>query len=349
MIGIVSHDGDAHATQVQRHLTSMGAAHLLLDTADLPGRASLSTHQDRGWAATWTVNEVSHDLGDLRAMWWRRPQPFVLPDGVTNQTDRGFIVDECAAAVAGLWTCLDATWVNDPDRDEAASRKMRQLQVAASLGLRTPRTCMTNDPDRARQFIASEPGDVIYKSFSCTPQTWRETRRVSHGDHELLDLVRLAPVIFQEAIAGGIDLRVTIIGSRVFPAQIRTQDPDHEFDFRVETDAPIIPVVLPTGVQRRLLELMRFFGLHYGAIDLRRDPDGDLVFLEINPAGQWLFVELATGQPITAALAGHLAELDRRRPTGTGVPRRPASNLTPVPTEENTWRGAAAARQPATG
>ena len=44
-----------------------------------------------------------------------------------------------------------------------------------------------------------------------------------------------------------------------------------------------------------------------GAFDLRRRDDGVHVFLEVNPAGQWLYVEEATGLPITAAVARLLA------------------------------------------
>lgn len=64
-------------------------------------------------------------------------------------------------------------------------------------------------------------------------------------------------------------------------------------------------------MQERLLRLMRRLGLRYGAIDLRLAPDGDYVFLEINPPDQWLFVELATGQPTPAALAELMSDLDR--------------------------------------
>jgi glutathione synthase/RimK-type ligase-like ATP-grasp enzyme len=52
---------------------------------------------------------------------------------------------------------------------------------------------------------------------------------------------------------------------------------------------------------------MRRLGLVYGAIDLRLTGDGRYVFLEINPAGQFRYVEEQTGQPLAAALAARLA------------------------------------------
>ena len=76
------------------------------------------------------------------------------------------------------------------------------------------------------------------------------------------------------------------------------------------------PIELPAELARRLLALQRRLGLAYGAIDLRRRRDGRWAFLEVNPAGQWLQFEAATGLPITAALAALLARggRDRARP-----------------------------------
>src|SRR3546814_8596319 len=60
---------------------------------------------------------------------------------------------------------------------------------------------------------------------------------------------------------------------------------------------------LPEPVSRKLLDLMDRLGLEYGAIDLRLTPGGDYVFFEVNPAGQFLFVEHACGHPISDAMA----------------------------------------------
>ncbi len=71
------------------------------------------------------------------------------------------------------------------------------------------------------------------------------------------------------------------------------------------------PGVVPAEVEEGLLRLLKSVGLRYGAIDMRRTPDGRHVFLEVNPAGQWRFVEEVTGQPITAAMARLLTDLDQ--------------------------------------
>ena len=313
MIGIVSHAEDLHTREVTRHLDAAGSPWAMVDTSRFPTAVALTTEQGaEGWHGVWSDGGVAWDAADVHAMWWRRPQPFQLHGDLRPGDDRLFAHGECAAAVAGLWACMGATWVNDPDRDDAASRKMWQLQLATRVGLRVPRTCMTNDPARARAFVAAEPSGTIYKSFSATPSTWRETRPVGAADLELIDGVRYAPVIFQELVAGGVDVRVTIVGEQMFAAEIRSGESAYPYDFRVDTaHAPTSVHELPDPVRDRLLALMRVLDLRYGAVDLRVAPDGEHVFLEVNPAGQWLFVEYATGLPISAAVAGLLTGLDR--------------------------------------
>lgn len=334
MIGIVSHDDDVHAAAVRVELHRLGADCRMLDTSRIPMGAAVALQyapatesSDSAWAGLWLDEDdqdgSSFDLRRLGAVWWRRPQPYKLSSEVASPRDRLFAAGECDAAVSGLWACLDAEWVNLPDADAAATRKPWQLKLALQEGLRIPRTCMTNDPDVARAFIASERqrgSGVIYKPFSGTPETWRETRLLGDDAEARLDMVRFAPVIFQEAIPGGVDIRVTIVGESVFAAEIRPTGEAAEYDFRIEPEAPIVAHTLPPAVERRLMGLMDRLGLRYGAVDLRLDPDGDYVFLEINPAGQWLFVEVATGQPISAALAALLVRLDR-----SGVQGRAAS------------------------
>ena len=316
MIGVISHASDPHAAVVLDRLRSAGASAVLLDTADLPSRAALTSTQDpeTGWAGTWQGSHGEVALGDLHAMWWRRPQPFTVDERITRGQDQHFALGETAAMVAGLWSCLEAHWVNDPVRDEAASAKMLQLKRARECGLSIPRTCMTNDPARAREFLESVSGRAVFKPFSATPSTWRETRPVRAEDEALLDTVALAPVIFQERIDGGVDVRVTVVGSRQFPARIEVSDPRFEFDVRLDTDAARITTCdLPSDVAAGLGRLMHSLGIVYGAADFRVTADGELKFLEVNPAGQWLFVEMETGQPISAALADHLLAADRAR------------------------------------
>ena len=127
----------------------------------------------------------------------------------------------------------------------------------------------------------------------------------------MLDQVRLAPVIFQDFVAAEADIRVTAVGERLFATAISVSSGGYEIDYRMDLNrASFEATDLPPETEKRIHAFMQRLGLIYGAIDLRRTSDGDHTFLEINPAGEWLFVEERTGQPITEAMAELLIELD---------------------------------------
>ena len=68
------------------------------------------------------------------------------------------------------------------------------------------------------------------------------------------------------------------------------------------------PIELPGELQRSLLELMSRLSLTYGAIDLVLTPDGRYVFLEINPNGQWLWIDEMLSLGISHSIAEWLSE-----------------------------------------
>lgn len=314
VILIVSHPADDHAAVVLDALDRVGHPAVLVDTARFPSDASLTQRfdGDRRYYE-WSIDGQSIDLSCCRAGWWRRPLPFTLQSGITPGVT-SFAYSECHEAVAGLWAALELDWVNPPELDEAAHHKPYQLAAATKVGLPIPRTVITNDPDVAREFIATlGPERTVYKTFLATEQYWRETRVVRPEELELLDSVRLAPVIFQEYVPAIADVRVTVVGERMFAAAIIPAPGGYELDYRMDMDgASFEPVELPVETRQGVHALMERLGLVFGAVDLRRTPDDRYVFLEVNPAGEWRFVEERTDQPITRAVAELLVEFDRR-------------------------------------
>ncbi|MFN2444382.1 MAG: alpha-L-glutamate ligase, partial [Vicinamibacterales bacterium] len=59
---------------------------------------------------------------------------------------------------------------------------------------------------------------------------------------------------------------------------------------------------LPNGMADACRRLVASYGLMFGAIDLIVDATGEYYFLELNPNGQWVWVQQATGLPIREAL-----------------------------------------------
>ncbi len=307
VIVVISHPDDRHAQVILDDLARRGREAFLFDLADLPDRASITIGYDDPEHPAVVVDHVESGTVDLSAatsVWWRRPQAPSL-DAIIDPDVFGFTHGEWHEALNGMYQLISCPWMNDPIQNEIASRKAHQLVVASQLGLHVPRTIMTSDQRRAQAFIEREGiGKVIYKTFASTHQVWRETRLVQPADLDMLDSLRYAPVIFQEYIPAVADLRVTVVGGEVFPMAIDVRGTDYEVDFRVSMRGASTSVAeLPDAVTKRLLRLMDRLGLAYGAIDLRLTEDGDYVFLEINPAGEFLFVEHGVGLPVTDAVS----------------------------------------------
>ena len=329
MILVVSATDDMHTQAVQEALTRRGIGAKLLDLSDFPQAMTVAMQYGDSERVELTVaGEERIRLSECRAVWWRRPQPFQIDAVVTNPAHRAFAYTESVEAFAGLWKMFDAVWVNDPTCDEVAARKPYQLRIARELGLTIPRTLVTNDPREAEDFIESlAPNPVVYKAFSATEQTWRETRILARGEEALLKSVRYAPLIFQEYVPLELDLRVTVVGERIFATAIHSKDSSYEVDCRMDlANATVKSFQLPDEIEHAVSCLMRALGLIYGAIDMRMTPAGQFVFLEINPAGQWLFAELRSGQRITDALASLLGALDEGGRQAGSVPAGPGGS-----------------------
>ena len=316
MILVVSTPADEHTQVVLRELSALGAETYLCDLSRFPRDMTLVMRYERAARPEFTLHDTEGRavrVDRVRAVWWRRPQSYSPDDSITRRSHRNFALSESHEAFAGLWQALDVFWINHPTRDEVAARKAYQLRVAADVGLEVPTTLITNDPAEARKFVDSHGiGRVAYKAFSATAEEWRETRLVRQEELGLLNEVRHAPVIFQEYISGDVDIRATVIGNEIFPAAIHSQETAYPIDCRMDLgNARVEPTSLPDNVSDGLRNLVDKLGLVYAAIDMRRTPDGRYVFLEVNPSGQWLFIENLTGQRMSAALAAALAGADR--------------------------------------
>jgi hypothetical protein len=321
VILVVSHAEDAHAGPVIDEVRRQRERCVMFDLAAMPRQVGLSFSAGRhGTGATLTGLEGGMvEAAAIGAIWWRRPRPYQL-DAALSPSHAAYATVQVHEAMSGFWGSLRAGWMNEPWADERASHKPAQLAAAEAAGLAVPPTLISCVPDDARAFLEGL-GDrpVIQKPLRPTEASWRPTRFVSPSDRgRLLDL-RLAPAILQ-AYVPGVDIRVTAVAGRLFATAIDARQTGSPEDFRpVYAQASVSACRLPGEVEAGLRALVDSLGLSYAAIDLRRTDEGRHFFLEVNPAGQWLFLEDRTGQPITRAVADGLIEAARASRQATSV------------------------------
>jgi glutathione synthase/RimK-type ligase-like ATP-grasp enzyme len=314
VILVVAPDDDDHAAEIVPRLSALGADVAQIDLARIPLETTLELAFARGEPERLALHDRGRriDLATCEAVWWRRPARFAALDAISDPEARRFAQQEWYAAFAGLWHAIPARWVNDPVREDVAIRKPFQLATAARAGLAVPRTLVTSDPNAARAFAATcgwsgDRVDIVVKTL--TPVPGRYTHRLRTSELGALGALRVAPAIVQEYV-DGVDLRVIIVGGAIFAMEVDARRTAHPEDCRLDWEngrKTARVAQLPVGVARGLIATMDRLGLDYGAFDLRRRDDGEHVFLEVNPAGQWLYVEEATGLPITDAVARLLA------------------------------------------
>ncbi len=303
---------DLAADLVILHLARRNIPFERFNQENFPERTIVAWPGD-GSLGALTIRGNVMSCAEIGSAWFRHASEPALPAAEDRRT-ADFIIRECAGFLDGFWETMPWFWMNRPSAVAASANKLRQLARAKAFKFRIPDTLVTNCPKAARDFVgqrASIAKPVV--SGGLTDDGRRDavyTTPVTRDDFSDDDSVRAAPMILQERIANAFDLRVTVVGSRVFATRILARDRDDETDWRAVDPSRIAyePYVLPAPLEANCIALVKAFSLSFGALDFVVTPDGDHVFLELNPSGQWGWLEGATGDRITDAIVDQLAE-----------------------------------------
>lgn len=306
MILLVAEPKDVHARVVARRLEMRGAPHAIVNAADFPQRLRISAKYGDGRFAVRVANGAPIvDGEEIHGLWLRRFHAHEISPAIADEAVAAFAYREARELFLG-WTSSVRNVINPRSEEWRAEMKPFQLFAAQEVGLTIPRTIVSNDPEEIRAFAASLDGEVVFKVLSATAFQFTATTALELDHLDLLDGVRLAPTIFQERIHADRHLRVTVVDDSIFTAAIEPVRAEGMLDWRLDRDPRMEPFDLPAPVAEKVLALRRRLGLRFGAIDMILDRDGRYVFLEINPGGQWLFVEIHAGLPISEAIADAL-------------------------------------------
>jgi len=180
--------------------------------------------------------------------------------------------------------------------------KPYQAQLISRAGLRSPATLITNQPARVRAF-RREYGRIVFKSISAHRSIVSE---LNDDRMPRLERIRLLPTQFQELVEGN-DVRVHVVGSKVFATRIRSDAIDYRYAADAGGSASYEPSDLPEDVVEKCLRLSRLLQLPLCGIDFKVTRFGEYVCLEVNPSPAYSCFEEQTGQPIAEAIARNLA------------------------------------------
>ena len=298
---IVSHADDLHALAVQGAVRQRGFACHIVESDQLSGRESINLVFGCKIARPAAMLRSSEaellDIASIEAIWWRRFKAAQqLPLEGLGETHKSLINNDCVVALAGsLQNAFAGRWISSPSATEHASNKLNQLTAARAAGFRIPETLVTQSPAVVGDFYRELGGRVIVKPVAGTPGPLLFTQFVTENHLREGDAIRACPAIYQEYIPGTQHIRLNCFGRKSFAGLIETDD----LDWRPNLDVPISRWLVPDSLNERVRDVLDILGLEMGIVDLKLAATGEVVWLEVNPQGQFLFLEGLTGEPLT--------------------------------------------------
>lgn len=321
MILVPTSKRDGHIGAVTKHFDAAGVPWCRINAEDFATNVEVEIDPALGGGRLHLrdSNRVV-DISEVTAVWYRKPEPVDVKHFQMDPGALEYVEAEFTEILMGLYALLDDVfWFNNPFGARIAHRKLRQLQIAARLGFSLPKTLLTNSPERAFEFADSLQRDIAIKSLGAisvmqengdqTLQYGIFTRKTTIDELQPhRDKISFMPTLFQEFVEKESELRVTCVGSEVFACEITSRDGDETADdYRFDTARLPHKAVLRPDLVDRMHAYMKAFGLNFGCFDFIVPKDGgDPIFLEMNPNGQWIWVQQRTGQDIALAIANEL-------------------------------------------
>ena len=299
MILIITHRSDYTADFLIDKLNQSNINYFRLNCEDIPLINQVSISSDSQFKAK--INSLT----DFKSIWFRRTK---FPNFNLKNEIESYYISELQAFQKNLWHSFKGKWLSKPDKVYEAENKIYQLKTAQELDFIIPDTLISYNPDEIKDFLFKIGRQMIVKPIfnnkfiSNNKNTLIYTNRVYEKDLiGLKDSIPL-PSIYQKYIPKDIEIRVTVVGNEVFAAYVNSQSNESTItDWRKEK-LPFYAYNLPEDIKSKCIKLVNHLGISFGAIDIIKSKSGEYIFLEINPNGQWAWLEIDAGLPISNSI-----------------------------------------------
>ncbi|MGW3897930.1 hypothetical protein ACWD6L_22345 [Micromonospora profundi] len=326
---VISDDLDGSASMVVAELQSRGWAPQIIEGERL---AQPSVSMEIITSASGPPSAVCTDaesgqrivIGPDSRVFRRQP---AVPTVEVRDEEYRAVAAYCTEQYRGMLESLfviPCAWMNPASADRKLDQnKQYGNSVAQSVGISTIPTIITDSPASWRRHVRrlGGSGAIAVKPLRAWPVTLVEdpeawvgiyTTRLSVA--EALDFgesISFAPVILQPYIEKQYELRVTVVGREIFACRIDSQESEtactdwRRYDL---ANTPHTPYKLGVDLSDQILRFMALTGLVYAAFDFIVDLSGEPIFVEVNPCGQFGWIETLTGLPISRSIASWLLD-----------------------------------------
>ncbi len=296
---IFGHENDEHSRAVCEALIAEGVSCAIFCNDAYPRATSVSLDPASG-IVEFDGPEGSGRFGDFQTVWNRRRKPASLPSFV-HEADRAIALSESETFLQELRNIgfAQQIWVNPEVSQFKIRGKTNQLLLARLVGLTVPRTLISNDPGRVREFLRETPRAV---AKAVNKQGWAEdgvdivlpTSPVTISDCDDDASIQMCPMIYQEQIDKAFELRVVVFGDELLCVKLDSQTREESrTDWRnaAPNSFPIEEIAPPASLTKRIRRFCRRADILHGSFDFAVDEDGNAIFFELNVQGQSLWIE----------------------------------------------------------
>ncbi len=299
---IVGSLADVHVQAVLKEVEALGGPPpIVTDAPSLQeGGFTLSSDCLRTEAGQLSMNEGRG--------WLRRYAPSGWGSGVVGGSLEAAVHRSFLTLVGNISRTGGLEWLTRVDEMLRAEDRMVQLETAASIGIKTPRTLITSSAERAiaelgPRFVVKPLSLGFYwgpegpRAVYTTEMDEKKSNEVDFGG---------APFMAQELIEPERHLRIVTVRDESWVAALDAGG--RPLDWRQQESAheEWLPGDDPE-CGRTAVRLANALGVGYSSQDwLVRG--AERFFIDFNPGGQWLFLPPDVASPVTAAIAAFLGD-----------------------------------------
>ena len=328
MILIFTNKEDGHPTHVIQYLNTWRVPVFRINSECL-----LTDYHFSWWAnqhdCDFYIRNIKNGLEvlghQITAIWERRPEiPSELPFVSEIEEINKHNIEEAHGFLSFIRYYLkDVYSIGSIVEDRPSSSKMLQLSIAHQLGMRIPNTCFSNEKEpiahlaEQHKWLSLKPisnssvflnGEEEYVFYSQKAMSKDLLQQPEEAFTQTVSFV-------QNYVEKAYELRITVINQVVIACKIDSQIQDDDkgkidwrqgYDYNLKHEI----VELPENIRQFCLAFLQRMKLNFGCFDFIVTPEGEYVFLECNPNGQWLWIEMETGYDITKIMAKNLAKYE---------------------------------------
>lgn len=252
-----------------------------------------------GWSISDKYSTI--DSESIYSIYYRKP---MLPDLRMYDSQYHLLIQrDIISIINGIVDSFPGRVITKPSILRKTENKVYQMIYASKYGWSIPKSYIGNDEEKGGEYTQLMS---IIKPLT-TGKTYGKNGWELYQTNMFKGIkedISLTPIYLQQYIRKQYEVRLTIIAREVYAVRIDTKN---KIDWRLDyQNHRYTLIICPEDIIKKCYQMMDDFNLIFGAFDFIVTPEDKWVFLEVNPNGQWLWLEQSLNLDISKKILDNL-------------------------------------------